>query len=174
MSWALEPTTHRMTVPSIGAFELVFGAEEARNWLSCCLCGIMGCWWSDLIASLRWRSVLWRLPSMWGNGTTACGKAELMRQENTLGTAGWPLSYAWIGSSLVAVRHPISRGSDQRRARIPVSCPSDVSCVLGCPRMSLRKNDLLGQRSQTGCLQVALAIRWVDLYQSYRLFLKTL
>lgn len=33
MSWALEPTTHRMTVLNIGAFELVFGAEEARNWL---------------------------------------------------------------------------------------------------------------------------------------------
>lgn len=33
MSWALEPTTHRMTVLSIGAIELVFGAEEARNWL---------------------------------------------------------------------------------------------------------------------------------------------
>lgn len=33
ISWVLEPTTHRMTVLSIGAFELVFGAEEARNWL---------------------------------------------------------------------------------------------------------------------------------------------
>lgn len=33
MSRFLEPTTHRMTVLSIGAFELVFGAEEARNWL---------------------------------------------------------------------------------------------------------------------------------------------
>lgn len=77
MSWGLEPTAHRMTVPSIGAFELVFGAEEARNWLSCCLCGVMGCRLSDLIASLRLSFVLWLLPSIWGNRATACGNAEM-------------------------------------------------------------------------------------------------
>lgn len=82
-----------MTVLSIGALELVFGAEEARNWLSCFLSGIMVCRLHDLITSQRQRFLLWLLPS---RAPLLVEKQGLMRQENTLGTAKWHLSYAWI------------------------------------------------------------------------------
>jgi hypothetical protein len=69
---------HRMTVLSFGAFELVFGAEKARNWLSWCLCGFVICKLHDVIAPPRYvgKVCMTMLHNSWG-------PRALARQEET-------------------------------------------------------------------------------------------
>lgn len=95
MSWVLEPTTHRMTVLSIGAFEFVFGAEEARNWLK-----LLSLWYYGL--QLMWSHcsseakvcAMVATQHLKQQGTTACGKAETNE-------AGEHPPYSWMVPSPV-------------------------------------------------------------------------
>lgn len=57
----------------------------------------------------------------------------------------------------VAILHSIPNRSDWLCVKFPGSCHSNVSCVLRCHSTLLRKDDLSGRRSHTGCPQTVLA-----------------
>lgn len=72
-----------------------------------------------------------------------------------------PLTHAGRPGRTVAGMHSIRSRSDWLCAKFPGFCHSHVSCVLGCHSTLLKKEDLLGQRSQTGCPQAVPVPRWV-------------